>query len=69
MIAHNTCKLNLTPLFTDKHTQISIIKKFGIQPCAHSLIASPFGLAMIIPCRIYEKRSCVYLLVSYAKNE
>ena len=40
-------KVHLTALFTDRQTQISTIQKFGIQPCAHSLIASPFGLAII----------------------
>ena len=48
MIALSMGKVHLAALFTDRQTdtQISTIQKFGIQPCAHSIIASPFGLAV-----------------------
>uniref|UniRef100_M4BRH1 Uncharacterized protein n=1 Tax=Hyaloperonospora arabidopsidis (strain Emoy2) TaxID=559515 RepID=M4BRH1_HYAAE len=35
-----------TPPHTHTYTHISTIKKFGIQPCAQSRIAAPFGLAI-----------------------
>ena len=49
-IALSTCKVQLAAVFTDTHrhthTEISTINKFGIQPCTHSVIALPFGLAI-----------------------
>ena len=46
-VIYSTNTIYPTALFTDTHRQLSKIEKFVIQPCAQSLIASPFGLAII----------------------